>query len=107
MNIMLVSVAERTREIGIRFAVGATHTDVRTQFLVEAAAVSLVGGAIGIAIGAMIALAVNSLMGWEVLINVWVCLGALSFSAIVGLLSGLYPAYRASNLDPMDAIRQQ
>jgi putative ABC transport system permease protein len=107
MNIMLVSVAERSREIGIRIAVGATRGDVRTQFLVESAGVALLGGTIGAVVGATVAFLVNVIVGWEVLISVWVCLGALSFSAVVGLLSGLYPAFRASALDPLDAIRQQ
>jgi putative ABC transport system permease protein len=107
MNIMLVSVAERTREIGVRIAVGATQGDVRRQFLAESAGVALFGGTIGVAVGAATALLISLTMGWKVLIDVWVCLGALSFSALVGLLSGLYPAFMASRLDPMDAIRQQ
>lgn len=107
MNIMLVSVAERTREIGVRIAVGATRGDVRRQFLAESAGVALFGGTIGVAVGAATALLISLTMGWEVLIDVWVCLGALSFSAMVGLLSGLYPAFTASRLDPMEAIRRQ
>jgi putative ABC transport system permease protein len=107
MNIMLVSVAERTREIGIRIAVGATRRDVRRQFLAESAGVALFGGTIGVAVGAATALLISLTMGWKALIDVWVCLGTLSFSALVGLLSGLYPAFMASRLDPMDAIRQQ
>ena len=107
MNIMLVSVAERTREIGLRVALGATRREVRGQFLFESAGVALVGGMIGVVVGAMTALLVSYTMEWKVLINAWVCFGALSFSALVGLLAGLYPAFRASGLDPMDAIRQQ
>lgn len=107
MNIMLVSVVERSREIGIRIAVGATRGDVRTQFLAESAGVALFGGVIGAAVGVAATLLVTVATGWEVLINVWVCLGTLSFSALVGLMSGLYPAFKASALDPMDAIRQQ
>jgi putative ABC transport system permease protein len=107
MNIMLVSVVERSREIGIRIAVGATRGDVRTQFLAESAGVALFGGVIGAAVGVAATLLVTVATGWEVLINVWVCLGTLFFSALVGLMSGLYPAFKASALDPMDAIRQQ
>jgi putative ABC transport system permease protein len=107
MNIMLVSVAERTREIGVRVAVGATRKDVRSQFLAESAGVALAGGLLGVGLGSVIALLIGQVTGWIVLINFWVCLGTLSFSALVGLLSGLYPAFKASRLDPMDAIRQQ
>lgn len=105
MNIMLVSVAERTREIGIRIAVGATRGDVRRQFLTESAGVALLGGAIGAALGSSAALAINVVAGWEVFIDVWICLGTIAFSAFVGLFSGFYPALRASMLDPMEAIR--
>jgi putative ABC transport system permease protein len=107
MNIMLVSVAERTREIGVRMAVGATRGDVRKQFLAEAAGVAVLGGLVGAAMGAFIAFLIGASTGWTVLVNPWVCIGALTFSGLVGLLSGLYPAFRASDLDPMDAIRQQ
>jgi len=107
MNIMLVSVSERTREIGVRVAVGATRTDIRKQFLAESAAIAGLGGAIGVAIGIAAPLVIGPITGSEVFIDPWVCVGALSFSIVVGLLSGLYPAFRAASLDPMDAIREQ
>lgn len=106
MNIMLVSVAERSREIGIRMVVGADQADVRMQFLVEAAGVALVGGAIGVGFGLGASLILEALLDWRVDIEPWVCLGALAFAAVIGLASGMYPAYRASALDPMDAVRQ-
>ncbi len=106
MNIMLVSVAERSREIGIRIAVGATPRDIRNQFLVESAGIALAGGIIGVAVGATIAALANFFVGWRVLIDVWACLAALSFSVLVGAASGLYPAVKASSQDPMDTIRQ-
>jgi putative ABC transport system permease protein len=106
MNIMLVSVAERSREIGIRMVVGADQADVRMQFLVEAAGVALVGGVIGVGFGLAASLILEALLGWRVDIEPWVCLGALAFAAAIGLASGMYPAYRASALDPMDAVRQ-
>jgi putative ABC transport system permease protein len=107
MNIMLVSVAERSREIGIRIAVGATRGDVRAQFLAESAGVALVGGAIGAALGAAAVLLFNEIIGWPAIFSGWVCIGAVSFSVVVGLLSGVYPALRASAMDPIDAIREQ
>jgi putative ABC transport system permease protein len=106
MNIMLVSVAERSQEIGIRIVVGADRKDVLAQFLAEAAAVGLFGGTLGATIGASAALALESVLGWRMHVSPWVCLGALAFSALVGLASGFYPAFRASALDPMDAIRR-
>jgi len=107
MNIMLVSVAERTREIGIRVAVGATRGDIRNQVLAESAAVAVLGGLIGVAVGMAAPLLIGPITGSEVRIDPWVCVGALSFSVVVGLVSGLYPAFRAAGLDPMDAIREQ
>lgn len=106
MNIMLVSVAERSREIGIRAAVGATRSDIRKQFLIESAGIALIGGTIGLGVGAAIASLINLAFGWRVLIDVWACFAAMSFSVLIGMASGLYPAVRASSQDPMEAIRQ-
>jgi putative ABC transport system permease protein len=107
MNIMLISVVERTREIGIRVAVGAQRSDIQQQFLIESAGVALVGGAIGCVLGALAAQFVETTAGWQIQLNFWVMLGALGFSALVGIASGVYPAFKASRLDPMEAIRQE
>jgi ABC-type antimicrobial peptide transport system permease subunit len=106
MNIMLVTVAERSREIGIRLAVGAKRNDIRNQFLVESAGIALVGGIIGVAFGAAIAALINLAVGWRVVIDIWACGAAMSFSVLIGAASGLYPAIKASYQDPMDTIRQ-
>lgn len=106
MNIMLVTVSERSREIGIRIAVGATRRDIRNQFLIESAGIALAGGIIGVAVGATIAALINFSVGWRVLVDVWACLAAVSFSGLIGAASGLYPAMKASSQDPMDTIRQ-
>ncbi|GAF94249.1 unnamed protein product [marine sediment metagenome] len=108
MNIMLVSVTERTREIGLRKAVGARERDILRQFLIEAAALSLLGGAIGIAIGWCGSLALSAV--WEALpsrVTPLAVLVAFAFSAAVGIFSGAYPAYRAAKLDPIEALRHE
>jgi putative ABC transport system permease protein len=107
MNIMLVSVTERTREIGLRMAVGARRRDIRRQFLIEATALALVGGAIGIAIGSGAAIVVAYYSGWPVLISPWVVVLACGFSTLIGVIFGAYPAYRAARLDPMVALRYE
>jgi len=107
MNIMLVSVTERTREIGIRMAVGARGGDIMVQFLIEAVTLSLIGGGIGIASGMGISDFVSSLTHWPTLTPiVWIIIASLS-SAIVGVISGFYPAWKASKLDPIDALRYE
>jgi putative ABC transport system permease protein len=107
MNIMLVSVTERTREIGIRMAVGARGGDILVQFLIEAVTLSLIGGAIGIGSGMVISHVVASLTHWPTLTPVlWIIIAALS-SGIVGIISGFYPAWKASKLDPIDALRYE
>jgi putative ABC transport system permease protein len=105
MNIMLVSVTERTREIGLRMAVGARRRDIRHQFLIEAVTLALVGGLVGAAIGSLGAVAIAWQAGWPVLISPWAIVLACGFSGLVGIAFGFYPAYRASRLDPMVALR--
>ena len=105
MNIMLATVLERTREIGVRRAVGARRADIRFQFVAEAFALSLVGGLLGIAMGLLIARIVSVSAGWPTVVTLWSLLVSTGVSAGVGLLSGLYPAARAANLNPIDALR--
>ena len=105
MNIMLVSVTERTREIGIRIAVGARRRDVLSQFLIEALVLSGAGGMIGIAIGIIAAIEVSKLGNLPQAISVVSILLAFGFSALIGIVFGLYPAWRASRLDPITALR--
>jgi putative ABC transport system permease protein len=107
MNIMLVSVTERTREIGLRMAVGAGPSDIRRQFLAEAMLISLIGGALGIVIGVVGALLVGRLSELPVELNAQVVLLATAFSITTGLFFGYYPARKASLLDPIEALRQQ
>jgi putative ABC transport system permease protein len=107
MNIMLVSVTERTREIGIRMAVGARGNDILVQFLIEAVTLSLIGGGVGIMSGIGISQFVASITHWPTLTPVvWIVIASLS-SAIIGVISGFYPAWKASKLDPIDALRYE
>ncbi len=105
MNIMLVSVTERTREIGVRMAVGARPRDILLQFLVEALALSVAGGAIGVALGLFTAARLASTFGWPMLVRPDVIAVAVVFSGLVGVGFGLYPAQKASRLDPIQALR--
>lgn len=107
MNIMLVSVTERTREIGLRLAVGAKARDILTQFLIEALTLSLIGGVAGIALGLGASLAIARLARWSTLISGSAILLAFTFSALVGVFFGYYPARRAALLDPIDALRYE
>ncbi|HPC81844.1 MAG TPA: ABC transporter permease [Thermoanaerobaculaceae bacterium] len=107
MNIMLVSVTERTREIGIRLAIGARGSDVMTQFLVESTVMSLVGGAIGTAAGFAGARILGHFTGWNTAVSVPTVVLALAFSASVGIFFGFYPARRAASLDPIEALRYE
>jgi putative ABC transport system permease protein len=105
MNIMLVSVTERTREIGIRMAIGARSSAVRTQFLIESIVLSLTGGTLGIILGIVASLTIPLLLGWPTLVSFAAIIGSVVFSAAVGIFFGYYPARKAANLDPIDALR--
>ncbi|HWE31047.1 MAG TPA: ABC transporter permease [Polyangia bacterium] len=107
MNIMLVSVTERTREIGLRMAVGAKPRNILTQFLVEAMALSTMGGLIGLSLGVLGAKVIAQTFGWTTLVRPDVVVAAIAFSGLVGIGFGLYPAYKASRLDPIDALRYE
>jgi putative ABC transport system permease protein len=107
IGIMLISVTERTREIGVRKAVGATRREILWQFLVEATFLTVLGGAVGMAIGAGGAVAVESLTPIPAAIPLWAVLAALTMAAFTGMLFGLLPAYRAARLDPVVALRQE
>ncbi|HEY0052972.1 MAG TPA: FtsX-like permease family protein, partial [Caulobacteraceae bacterium] len=107
MNIMLVSVTERTREIGLRMAVGAKRSDVLAQFALEAVALSLGGGLIGLALGVAGALIMSQFGDWPAAIPPWAAPLALGFSTFVGVVFGAYPAWRAAQLDPIEALRRE
>jgi putative ABC transport system permease protein len=108
MNIMLVSVTERTREIGIRLAVGARRRDVLLQFLVEAIVLSLLGGLVGIGLGYAASRAISqSPLGWPTAVSVDAVSVAFGFAAATGVFFGFYPARKASGLDPIDALRYE
>lgn len=105
MNIMLANVSERTREIGIRRAVGASRQHILAHFLGETILLTLLGGILGIVIGALASLAVNYFIQWRVAISLWPALAALFLSVGVGVMSGIYPAVKAANMDTVDALR--
>jgi putative ABC transport system permease protein len=107
MNIMLASVTERTREIGIRRAVGASRSDVLSQFLNETVLVSVAGGLVGIVLGVIMAKVINLFAGWETVISLAGVVVAFGISAGVGIVFGLYPARKAAELDPIDALRYE
>ncbi|MBS1232536.1 MAG: export transporter permease protein [Nitrospirae bacterium] len=107
MNIMLVSVTERTREIGIRMAIGAKTWDIRLQFIIEALILSLIGGIAGIIAGVSGSLIISALAGWSTVVSPLSVLIAFGFSGFVGMFFGFYPAYKASLLDPIEALRYE
>lgn len=105
MNMMLVSVTERTTEIGLRKALGAEPAQIQLQFLVESIVISLFGGVLGLSFGILVALAAAILMKFPFAITAWTILLAVGFSAAVGIIFGLAPARKASRLNPIDALR--
>jgi ABC-type antimicrobial peptide transport system permease subunit len=107
MNIMLVSVSERTREIGVRMAIGARSRDILTQFLVESVVLALIGGMIGIALGIGISKGVSWIAHWPTLLSVEAMFMAVGFSTLVGAVFGYYPAWHASSLDPIESLRYE
>jgi putative ABC transport system permease protein len=107
MNIMLVSVTERTREIGIRMAIGATESDVHRQFLIEAVTLSFIGGAIGILLGLVTTFLIPRVLGWAVSVSMIALVVAVVFSIMVGIFFGFYPARKAARLNPIEALRYE
>jgi ABC-type antimicrobial peptide transport system permease subunit len=107
MNIMLVSVTERTREIGIRMAVGARAQDILRQFLMEAVVLCLAGGIAGILLGRGVSVAVTTLLNWPTLPSLPAIIAAVAVSVTVGITFGFYPAWKASRLDPIEALRYE
>jgi putative ABC transport system permease protein len=107
MNIMLVSVTERTREIGVRMAVGARGSDILLQFLVEAVVLSVGGGLLGIGLGFGVAQLVSAELGWNTLVSPQSVALAFLFSAAIGIFFGFYPARKAAGLDPIEALRYE
>ncbi len=107
MNIMLVSVTERTREIGLRMAIGARGRDILRQFLLEAVLLSLIGGILGVGLGTLTSTLVVKLMGWPVLVTSYSIVLSFSFATVIGIFFGWYPAKKAANLIPMDALRYE
>jgi ABC-type antimicrobial peptide transport system permease subunit len=107
MNIMLVSVTERTREIGLRMAVGARSHHILRQFLVEAVVLCLFGGAMGILLGRGASILVRSILRWPTATSLPAIIAAVAVSATVGVVFGFYPAWKASRLDPIEALRYE
>jgi len=107
MNIMLVSVTERTREIGIRMAIGATEDDVQRQFLIEAVTLSFIGGAVGIAVGVAVSFLMPRMLGWAATVSMTALAIAVVFSAAIGIFFGYYPARKAARLNPIEALRYE
>jgi putative ABC transport system permease protein len=107
MNIMLATVLERTREIGVRRAIGARRVDIRNQFVVESFTITAAGGLLGIAMGVIIANGVAFYAGWTTIVTAWSILLSVGVSVAVGLVFGIYPAMRAARLDPIESLRYE
>lgn len=107
MNILLVSVTERTKEIGLRMAVGARRAHILLQFLIEAIILTAIGGAAGVAAGIGIAGLLTRMIGWPTIINTPAVIAAFGFSLVVGVFFGLYPANKASKLNPIEALHYE
>lgn len=107
MNILLVSVTERTKEIGLRMAVGAKRAHILLQFLIEAIILTAIGGAAGVAAGIGIAGLLTRMIGWPTIINTPAVIAAFGFSLVVGVFFGLYPANKASKLNPIEALHYE
>jgi putative ABC transport system permease protein len=107
MNIMLVSVTERTHEIGLRKAVGATRASILVQFLIEAIVLCTAGGLVGVAIGALAAVVMHAALGWTTVVAPTAIVLAFAFAAAVGIVFGVWPARRAAYLDPIEALRYE
>lgn len=107
MNIMLVSVTERTREIGLRLAIGARGRDIRIQFLIEAVVLGLLGAALGIALGVIASQVMTATFGWDTVLSANAAAAAVVFAVVAGLVFGYFPASRAAGLTPIDALRDE
>jgi putative ABC transport system permease protein len=107
MNIMLASVMERTPEIGLRRAIGATRVDVIRQFVLETTVIAVAGGAVGLAVGVIMSRLIAGFAGWSTIVTMSSVLLAFLVSVIVGLVSGVYPAMKAANLDPVQALHYE
>ena len=107
MNIMLVAVSERTREIGIRMAIGARPGHVRIQFLSESIVLCTLGGILGLALGVASAIIISQVMGWPTLISPNAVIISVLFSAAIGVFFGYYPAHKAAGMDPIEALRYE
>ncbi|MGE5322410.1 MAG: ABC transporter permease, partial [Actinomycetota bacterium] len=105
--VMLISVTERTREIGLRLAVGATESDVQRQFLLEALLMSGIGGVFGIVLGVVLSYAIAAGFGWPVLVSAGAIAAAVAVSMAVGIFFGYYPAQKAARLDPIEALHYE
>jgi putative ABC transport system permease protein len=107
MNIMLVSVSERTREIGIRMAIGARPSYIRMQFLTESAALSLTGASFGVIGGGLLAVAISRFLAWPTLVSALSVVVSFLFAGMIGIFFGYYPAHKAAALDPIEALRYE